>query len=106
MTLRRGKTIQKWWPTTQALDLVEGPLEAVATAVHAEVARFTATEPIEGSFESFENLDAAVLGVTRGPESRRMSQIDPKMPDTVDRYRESEYCISYRLTAFISVSAK
>jgi hypothetical protein len=59
MTLRRSMTIQKWWPTTQALDLVEGSLEAVAAAVHAEVARFTATEPIESSFESFENLDVA-----------------------------------------------
>jgi hypothetical protein len=59
MTLLRSKTIQEWWPTTQALDLVEGSVEVVAAAVQTEVARFTATETLQSSWESFASLSTA-----------------------------------------------
>jgi hypothetical protein len=36
----RGEAIQRWWPTTRCLDLVEGPVEAVAAALEAEVTSF------------------------------------------------------------------
>jgi hypothetical protein len=36
----RSEVMQLWWPTTQCLDIVEGPIEVVAEAVHAEVSRF------------------------------------------------------------------
>jgi hypothetical protein len=55
----RSETIQKWWPTTQALDIVEGSVEAVAAALQAEVRRFLAGEAISTSWEGFLNLDAA-----------------------------------------------
>jgi hypothetical protein len=35
----RSKVMQLWWPTTQCLDIVEGPAEVVAEAVHTEVSR-------------------------------------------------------------------
>ena len=35
----RSWVMQLWWPTTQ-LDIVEGPAEAVAEAVHTEVSRW------------------------------------------------------------------
>jgi len=59
MTLRRSQTIQQWWPITQALDLVEGSVAAVAAAVHTEVSRFVADEPVTSSWEAFASLDAA-----------------------------------------------
>ena len=55
----RSETIQKWWPTTQSLDLVEGPVESVATDVHMEVSRFLEGEGIATAWENFPNLDAA-----------------------------------------------
>jgi hypothetical protein len=36
----RSKVMQLWWPTTQCLDIVEGPAEVVAEAVHTEVSRW------------------------------------------------------------------
>jgi hypothetical protein len=55
----RSESIQKWWPTTQSLDLVEGPLDAVATAVETEVRRFLGGEAVVAAWESFADLDAA-----------------------------------------------
>lgn len=55
----RSETIQKWWPTTQSLDLVEGSVEEVAAALQAEAGRFLAGEAISSSWEAFSNLDAA-----------------------------------------------
>lgn len=59
MALRRDTALRHWWPTTQALDLVEGTVETVAAAVQAEVSRFVENEPFEGSWECFADLNAA-----------------------------------------------
>jgi hypothetical protein len=56
----RGKIIQRWWPTTQALDLVQGSIEEVANAVLAEVTRFIGRESLSASWESFHSLDEAL----------------------------------------------
>lgn len=56
----RSQAIQKWWPTTQSLDLVEGAVEVVAGAVEAEVRRFVGGEAVVASWESFASLDAAI----------------------------------------------
>ena len=53
----RDGALRRWWPTTQALDLVEGPVEAVAASVGAEVTRFLKGEPVETSWEPFPDLD-------------------------------------------------
>jgi hypothetical protein len=55
----RSEIIQKWWPTTQALDVVEGSVEVVAAALQEEVRRVLAGEAITTSWEAFSNLDAA-----------------------------------------------
>ena len=55
----RSAVIQRWWPATQSLDLVEGTAEDVAEAVHEEVSRFTRGESIVSSRESCQDLDAA-----------------------------------------------
>jgi hypothetical protein len=59
MPIFRSEVIQKWWPTTQCLDLVEGTVEVVAAGVQEEVRRFLEDEPISTSWEEFPNLDAA-----------------------------------------------
>ena len=55
----RSDSIRKWWPTTQSLDLVEGPVEAVAHGVETEVKRFVYGESVATSWEAFPSLDAA-----------------------------------------------
>ena len=60
----RSEIIQKWWPTTQALDIVEGSVEAVATALQAEVGRFLAGETISTAWAAFPNLDAALCSAS------------------------------------------
>jgi hypothetical protein len=48
----RSESIQRWWPTTQSLDLVQGPVEEVAAAVHTEVKRFLMGEEVVTSWDS------------------------------------------------------
>ena len=58
----RSESIQRWWPTTQSLDLVEGSVETVAAAVDVEVRRFVknlTSELVVSSWEAYPNLDAA-----------------------------------------------
>ena len=55
----RSEVIQRWWPTTQSLDLVEGDVETAAAAVRTEVARFLGKEPLVESWQSLKNLDVA-----------------------------------------------
>src|SRR5262249_12907394 len=55
----RTETIQEWWPATQSLDLVEGPVKEVAAAVHAEVRRFLQLEIVSSAWKTFSGLDAA-----------------------------------------------
>jgi hypothetical protein len=55
----RSELIQKWWPTTQSLDLVEGSVESVAAVAHDEICRFLKGEAIATSWEVFPDLDAA-----------------------------------------------
>lgn len=55
----RSEAIRRWWPTTQSLDLVEGPVEAVANAVQTEVTRFVKGRGLATTWEAFQSLDAA-----------------------------------------------
>jgi hypothetical protein len=55
----RSETIRKWWPATQSLDLVEGPVEAVAAGVETELTRFLKGEAVAISWDAFPSLDAA-----------------------------------------------
>jgi len=51
--------LRKWWPSTQSLDLVEGPVRAVADAVHAECSRFLMGERIDAGWHQFQDLGTA-----------------------------------------------
>lgn len=42
----RSPALERWWPLTQSLDLVEGDVQTVAAAVTAEVTRFVAPVPL------------------------------------------------------------
>src|SRR5262245_13526917 len=55
----RNGAIEKYWPTTQSLDLVEGPIEAVAHAVEAEVRRFNNPELLETNWKIVRSLEDA-----------------------------------------------
>jgi hypothetical protein len=55
----RGGVIGKWWPATQSLDLVEGPVADVAAAVEAEVRRIVNGQPVSASWTAVDDLEAA-----------------------------------------------
>jgi hypothetical protein len=55
----RSEIIQRWWPTTQSLDLVEGPVEKVAAALYEEVSRYVRGEAVSTWWEEFPDLDSA-----------------------------------------------
>lgn len=55
----RSEVIQKWWPTTQSLDLVEGSTRDVAAALETELRRFLAGEPVAGDWKHGLTLDQA-----------------------------------------------
>src|SRR5262245_38651700 len=55
----RSDSIQRWWPTTQSLGLVEGPVEAVAAAVETELRRILRGERVVTFWEAYTSLDAA-----------------------------------------------
>jgi hypothetical protein len=56
----RSESIQRWWPATQSLDLVQGDVEEVAAAVRAEVARFLGNTRLAESWKSFVDLTSAL----------------------------------------------
>jgi hypothetical protein len=58
MSLRSG-SIERWWPATQSLDLVEGDVDTVAAAVRAEVQRFLPSTQVEESWQPFVDLTGA-----------------------------------------------
>jgi len=55
----RSDVVQKWWPSTQSLDLVEGAVENVAEALHQEVSRFVQGEVVAKAWEACPELDSA-----------------------------------------------
>lgn len=54
----RSEILQRWWPSTQSLDLVEGPVETVARNVREHAMRFWHGE-LTAAWEAFPDLGAA-----------------------------------------------
>jgi hypothetical protein len=59
MPVSQSDVIERWWPTTQSLDIVLGRPVEVAAAVEAEVRRFICGERVLASWTQFANLDVA-----------------------------------------------
>ncbi|MGJ7524724.1 hypothetical protein [Variovorax sp. GB1P17] len=55
----RSQTLERWWPTTQSLDLVHGTVRQVAAAVEAEVTRFVGGETLATAWSRYADLDEA-----------------------------------------------
>lgn len=55
----RSPEIQKWWPATQSLDLVQAPCTAVAKAIESRVHRFikSDTRPFQSSWHQLASID-------------------------------------------------
>ncbi|HEY8878651.1 MAG TPA: hypothetical protein VIN03_13875 [Roseateles sp.] len=60
----RSGPFERWWPTTQSLDLVHGTLPEVAKAVESEVARFVRDEALTAAWFRYADLDAAFSAAT------------------------------------------
>jgi hypothetical protein len=56
----RSDAIQRWWPTTQALDLVEGTPATVAAALSARVRGFVADERLDTTWVDVACFDDAL----------------------------------------------
>lgn len=57
---------EKWWPTTQSLDLVEGTIEQVAAAAKSEfskIAEYVGDGGFSAKWQTFESLDTAFSSV-------------------------------------------
>ena len=70
----KSPVIEKWWPTTQALELVEGPADVVAQAVLAAVGGFVGEDVVE--------CQTAEFGDVHGALSRAAAQGFCKVPTT------------------------
>jgi hypothetical protein len=55
----KDATVRRWWPSTQSLDLVEGPVQRVAEALRVEFLRFAGAERVAAGWHRFDSLDAA-----------------------------------------------
>jgi hypothetical protein len=55
----RTPALRRWWPTTQALDLVEGDVATVAAALHAETTRVLKGERLAAAWTRCATLDDA-----------------------------------------------
>ncbi|HEX7864125.1 MAG TPA: hypothetical protein VF555_04210 [Variovorax sp.] len=55
----RSEALDRWWPTTQSLDLVRGTVQQVAAAMEAEVTRFVGTEALTRAWSHYASLDEA-----------------------------------------------
>jgi hypothetical protein len=55
----KDAAVRRWWPSTQSLDLVEGPVQRVAEALRVEFLRFAGTERVAAGWHRFDSLDAA-----------------------------------------------
>lgn len=64
-TALRIDAIERWWPLTQSLDLVEATLAITAEAVRTEVTRFLEGETLAVRWAEFPAVDAA-LGAAPG----------------------------------------
>ncbi|MEZ2297471.1 hypothetical protein [Variovorax sp. RCC_210] len=60
----RSGALERWWPTTQSLDLVLGTVSQVAAAVEAEVSRFVHGEALSKAWSHYADLDAAFGAAT------------------------------------------
>jgi hypothetical protein len=54
----RSAVFDKWWPLPRSLDLVLGPVEAVADAMLAEVSRFLQGQPLSSGWVQTPSLDS------------------------------------------------
>ncbi len=63
--MTRTPGLERWWPTTQALDLVKASVEDVAGALRREIERSVSGEPIEESWTAFASIDEALTSVER-----------------------------------------
>jgi len=57
--LMRTPIIEKWWPTTQSLDLIRGSIKKVGSAIQQELCRVLKDEPIQDKWIEFRNLNQA-----------------------------------------------
>src|SRR5690606_10095844 len=64
-TMTRTAGLDRWWPTTQAFELVRAPVDAVAAALRSDVERSLGDEPLVEEWRPFTTLDQAFCSVDR-----------------------------------------
>lgn len=80
----QSEVIEKWWPTTQSMDLVLGDTAAVALAVESEVRGYLCGESAVASWRTFTTLDEAFGTTTEfGNVPTRFLVLPTRSPWTV-----------------------
>lgn len=91
----RSESLERWWPTTQSLDLVRGTAPQVAVAVEAEVTRFVGAEALSKSWSRYANLDEAFGAATEFANVPTYFLLLPTRSDWTVLWNNSLLCDGY-----------
>ncbi|MDQ0570049.1 hypothetical protein QFZ42_001883 [Variovorax paradoxus] len=96
----RSEPLQRWWPTTQSLDLVRGTAPQVAAAVEAEVTRFVRGETLTKAWFHYADLDAAFGAATEFANVPTHLLVLPTHSDWTVLWNNSFLCSGYDSLCF------
>lgn len=91
----RSEPLERWWPTTQSLDLVQGTAPQVAAAVEAEVTRFVHGEKLTRAWCHYADLDAAFGATTEFSNVPTHFLVLPTHSDWTVLWNNSFLCDGY-----------
>ena len=91
----RSDVIQRWWPTTQSLDLVLGATDAVAAAAEAEIRRFVDGARVVASWERFPDLESAFRAAPHFTNSPSVFLVLPTRSPWTVLWNNSFLCDGY-----------
>lgn len=85
----------KWWPTTQSIDLVRGPIEHVADATKTEFRRFAGRSPITSAWKEFADLDGVFSAAPHFANVVTFIAVLPTRSDWVALWNNCFLCNGY-----------
>lgn len=88
-------TLRKWWPTTQSIDLVKGPIRDVAEAVSTEFRRFSGDADIVGRWTAVPDLDAVFSSAPHFANVVTFIAVLPTCSEWVGLWNNSFLCDGY-----------
>ena len=87
--------LRGWWPTTQAIDLVRGPVERVADATETEFRRFAGDAPVATAWKEFADLNGVFSAAPHFANTVTFIAVLPTKSDWVALWNNSFLCDGY-----------